>query len=75
MSKQHPVIRPTLVLPSVDGSAELSVWPPIPGGNKTPVVQIDVAGDNTSVAVEYTKEQAVRLATAILAAAYLPEGK
>lgn len=72
---QPEPIRPTLTLLSVDGSTELSVWPPIPGGNETPVVQVDVEAEGVSVAVEYTRDQAIRFATAILAAAYLPGGK
>lgn len=72
MSKHHPIIRPTIVLSDAEGGTELSVWPPVPGGNQTPVVQIDVEGEGISVSVEYSRDKAIRLATAILAAAYLP---
>ena len=58
-------VRPTFVGKDEDGD-EVSVWPSLPGSEK-PVIQID--SGSMTIAVEFNKEDAPKLAAAILAAA------
>lgn len=65
-------IKPTIQLTSADTEPfVLTVWPSIPGVTTNPVVQIDwdKPRSTRTAAVEFRKEDAAALATAILQAA------
>lgn len=60
--------KPTFVATDPNGN-ELSIWPPIPGAEEAPVIQIDNVEMGLSLAAEFTPEQASAIAAAVLAAA------